>query len=61
MMTMDDFGYGAPMEEMATPPEGPPEAALDAPGSAEDGADIPVPQPPEDGAGQGGVEAEPPS
>lgn len=59
-MTMDDFEYGAPMEEMAAPPEGPPEEGLDVPEPAEDGADAPVPEPPEDGAGQDGVEAEPP-
>lgn len=48
------------MEGMDAMPEGLPEAALDVPGPAEDGADALIPQPPEDGDGQGGVEAAPP-
>lgn len=59
-MTMDDFEFGVPMEGMDAMPEGLPEAALDVPGPAEDGADALIPQPPEDGDGQGGVEAAPP-
>ncbi len=59
MMTMDDFEFGVPTEEMAALPEGFPEAGLDVPGPAEDGADALIPQPPEDGDGQGGVEAAP--
>ncbi len=58
-MTMDDFEFGVPMEGMDAMPEGLPEAALDVPGPAEDGADALIPQPPEDGDGQGGVEAAP--
>ena len=37
-MTMDDFEFGVPMEGMDAMPEGLPEAALDVPGPAEDGA-----------------------
>ena len=59
MMTMDDFEFGVPMEETAALPEGFPEAGLDVPGPAEDSADALIPQPPEDGDGQGGVEAAP--
>ena len=58
-MTMDDFEFEVPMEGMDAMPEGLPEAALDVPGPAEDGADALIPQPPEDGDGQGGVEAAP--
>lgn len=58
MMTMDDFEFGVPTEEMAALPEGFPEAGLDVPGPAEDGADALIPQPPADGDGQGGAEAE---
>lgn len=58
-MTMDDFEFGMPMEEMAAPPEGPPEKNLDALPPAENDADAPIPQPPEAGAGQDGAEAEP--
>lgn len=58
-MTMDDFEFGVPMEGMDAMPEGLPEAALDVPGPAEDGADALIPRPPEDGGGQGGVEAVP--
>lgn len=59
-MTMDDFEFGTPMEEMAAPHEGPPEENLGVAEPTEDGADVPIPQPPEAGAGHGGVEAEPP-
>ena len=59
-MTMDDFEFGMPLEEQNAPPGDLPEAALDVPDPAEDGADAPIPQPPEDGDGQGGMEAEPP-
>ena len=59
MMTMDDFEFGVPTEEMTALPEGFPEAGLDVPGPAEYGADALIPQPPEDGDGQGGVEAAP--
>ena len=59
-MTMDDFEFGMPLEEQNAPPGDLPEAALDVPDPAEDGADAPIPQPPEDGDGQSGMEAEPP-
>lgn len=60
-MTMDDFEYGSPAENLAAPPsEGTEDAALDVPWPVEGNADAPASQPPEDGDGRDDAEPETP-